>query len=320
MMDLSASANRSAGRPPAARLVRALGVVLAHPPVQRGLQLGDRREHPVLNGEELPPHRFVQPFHLPGRGRRVRRGQQVADAVVGADAVEHHRPGTRPEACREDLAVVRENLLGHPVPGQRLRQGLAYRACCRPRHDLGADDEPRVVIDPGHDLHLDAIGQVHPAHHVHLPQLHRPAPLPPAVILPPPPAFLRLDQAMADQRPVHRRPAWQRRRPFPLQLPPDPRRTPARMFPAQPDDPRLGHHSHLMRARLRPRGPVRQAAQPALGIPAQPFMNGLPRYPVPPGHRRDRRSILQDFKHSPIPLLHDTQLHQHTRLPPPRSP
>jgi hypothetical protein len=210
-------------------------------------------------------------------------------------------------------------VLRHPVPGQRLGQGLAYRTGCRPGDDPGAHNAPGMIIDPGHHLDLQAPGQVNAAHHVHLPQLHRPPPLPPAVILPPPPAFPRLDQAMADQRPVHRRPPRQRHHLLALQLPPDPRRTPARMLPAQGHDPRLGHRHHLMRARPRPRGPVCQAAQPVTGIPAQPFMHRLPRYPIPARHRRHRRAFLQDLQHSPIPLLHDTQLHQHTRLPPPRS-
>jgi len=32
-----------------------------------------------------------------------------------------------------------------------------------------------MVVDPGRQLHLRIVGQVHPIHHIHLPQLHRPA-------------------------------------------------------------------------------------------------------------------------------------------------
>ncbi len=75
-----------------------------------------------------------------------------------------------------------------------------------------------------------------------------------------------------------------------------------------------------MRTRQRPRGPIRQPAQPAsVGIPAQPRVHRLTRHPIPTGHLGDRGPLLQDLQHRPIPLLHDTQLHQHTRLPPPRS-
>jgi hypothetical protein len=35
--------------------------------------------------------------------------------------------------------------------------------------------------------------------------------------------------------------------------------------------------------------------------------------PIPAGYLRNRRAIFQDFQHSAIPLLHDTQLHLHTR-------
>ena len=43
---------------------------------------------------------------------------------------------------------------------------------------------------------------------------------------------------------------------------PQPRRPPRRMRPPQPHDPRLHLRQHLMRARLWPRRPVRQPAQP----------------------------------------------------------
>src|SRR5581483_4101981 len=66
-----------------------------------------------------------------------------------------------------------------------------------------------------------------------------------------------------------------------------------------------------------PRGPVRQPRQPTLvGIPGQPLVHRLPRHPTPARHLRDRRALLQDLQHRPVPLLHHTQLHQHTRYPP----
>lgn len=51
---------------------------------------------------------------------------------------------------------------------------------------------------------------------------------------------------------------------------------------------------HLMRARIRPRRPVRQHAQPAItGIPAQPLVHRLPHHPIPPGHHRHRNTLVQ---------------------------
>ena len=69
-----------------------------------------------------------------------------------------------------------------------------------------------------------------------------------------------------------------------------------------------------MRARFRPRRAVRRPGQPAvIGIAGQPLVHRLPRHPIPARHLSDRRSFFQDLQHSPIPLLHHTQLHQHTR-------
>ena len=66
------------------------------PPAARAM----RRVLAVVRGEELGAHRLVQPLHLPGRGRRVRRGQQVPDPVLGADPVEQHRPPARARTGR----------------------------------------------------------------------------------------------------------------------------------------------------------------------------------------------------------------------------
>ncbi len=58
-------------------------------------------------------------------------------------------------------------------------------------------------------------------------------------------------------------------------------------------------------------------ARPALlGIPAQPPMHRLPRHPLPAGHLGHRNAVVQDLQHRAIPLLHRTQLHQHTRQQP----
>jgi hypothetical protein len=126
----------------------------------------------------------------------------VADAVIGADPAEHDRTRAGPEPRCEHLPVVREDLLRDAVLVQGSGQRLAHWPGGGPQHRFGADDEPGMAVDPGDDLHFLPTGQEHPAHDVHLPQLHRPPPFPAAVILPPPLTLPGLHQPVADQRPV----------------------------------------------------------------------------------------------------------------------
>jgi hypothetical protein len=49
--------------------MRPLGVVVVHPPVQRGLQFGHGGVLVVVFGEKLGPYRLMPPLHLPGGGR-----------------------------------------------------------------------------------------------------------------------------------------------------------------------------------------------------------------------------------------------------------
>jgi hypothetical protein len=89
--------------PVADALVGPGGVVVHHPGVQSLLGLLDGVEQ--LSVEELAAHRLVQPLDLAGGGRRVGRRQQVADAVVVAEAVEQHRPGTGPNRAVNTLPL-----------------------------------------------------------------------------------------------------------------------------------------------------------------------------------------------------------------------
>jgi hypothetical protein len=108
-----------------------------------------------------------------------------------------------------------------------------------PLDQPGHDTEPGVVIDAGHDLELLAVDQPDPAHHIQLPQLYRPIPLPPPVVGPPPAPGHRLDQPLADQRPVDRRPRQHRLQPIPTELVVQPPRPPIRVPPPQLADPHL---------------------------------------------------------------------------------
>ena len=163
---------------------------------------------------------------------------------------------------------------------------------------------------------IAAAGRAPPPDHIHLPQLHRPGPLPPAIVRPTAPPLLRRHQTMPHQRPINTRPARHRANPVLFELVTDPARTPHRMHPPDLHNPRLSRRTHLMRTRMRPRRPITQTAQASLGgIPAQPNVHTLPRHPEPAGHL-SHRGALQHLPHRPIPLLGHPQLHQHHRLLP----
>src|SRR5438876_10734594 len=72
-------------------LVFTLEVVVGHPGVQLGLSLLDRAEPTTV--EQLRAHRLAQPLDLAGGGGRVGGGEEVADAVSQADAIERHGGG-----------------------------------------------------------------------------------------------------------------------------------------------------------------------------------------------------------------------------------
>jgi len=69
------------------RLMRPFGVVMGYPAVQCRLHLLDGGVLTVMLGEELGPHRLVPTLHFAGGGGRSGCGQQVPDAVLGADPV-----------------------------------------------------------------------------------------------------------------------------------------------------------------------------------------------------------------------------------------
>lgn len=294
--------------------MRPVGVVVVPEHVDRGLRgldVGPDR-HLV---EQFPPQRLVEPFHLPGRGRRRRLGQPVDDAVLPADPIEHHLPALA-EPVGELLAVIGQHFLGHPEPAQPISKSQAHRPAGGPPDDLGDDAEPGMVVHPGDHLGLRAVGQPHAADDVHLPQLHRPGPLPPHIVLASPATFDRLEQAMADQDPIHRHPRRHRiRTAVPAQLERDPPGPPPRMMPAQLTHQRLHLRRGLMYTPLRPAGPILQPGQSHLRIAGQPGVHRLPRHPDPGGHLHHRLSGLHR-QHRPIPLLHNRQLHQRQSRPP----
>ncbi|MGA2037116.1 MAG: hypothetical protein ABSH04_05985, partial [Acidimicrobiales bacterium] len=96
-----------------------------------------------------------------------------------------------------------------------------------------------VVVDAGEDLALGAVVQEDPADHVHLPQLHGPAPLPAHVGDQVLSLLLGLDEAVANQSPIGGHVAGQ----VPIfpaaQLIEEPQRSPARVHPAHLEHCRL---------------------------------------------------------------------------------
>lgn len=118
------------GRDVADRRVRPVRVVAGDEDVDLVLGGAEGGEDP--SGEELLAQRAVEALDLAGRGGAARGGQSVGDPVLAADAVEERLGVGVAEACREDLPVVGQDLLGDAVapwrpPGGR-RPGAGWRA------------------------------------------------------------------------------------------------------------------------------------------------------------------------------------------------
>jgi hypothetical protein len=90
----------------------------------------------------------------------------VLDPVVETDPIEEHVGGLCPQPAGEDSPVVREDLFGDAVSAQGFEQRVAHRACRRPRHHLGDDAEPGMVVDAGDDRHRDPVAEKHAAQDV----------------------------------------------------------------------------------------------------------------------------------------------------------
>jgi hypothetical protein len=184
---------RCCGREPAGReshayrLVRTVGVVFLAPAIQRGLQRLDARKRP-MHIEQLTLQSLMQPLNLARRSRGMDLGEAVSDAVLPADPVKQHlhRHTGLVEPAGEHLPLnVGQHLLGHPVDAHRICERQAHRTGSSPHDRLGEHAEPGMIIDPGHDLHLGAVDEKRAGGHIQLPQLHRSAAFPAAVILAP---------------------------------------------------------------------------------------------------------------------------------------
>jgi hypothetical protein len=146
----------------------------------------------------------VEAFYLARRGRRVGSGEAVLDPVFVTDPVEEHRSWSRAESGREDLAIVGEDLVRGTVLLEGEEKGVTDRPGRGSGDDPGTDAVSAVVVDAGDHLHLGAVGQIEPAHDVHLPELHGLRPLPPLVVRLGSLARSGLEQSVTDQGPVDR--------------------------------------------------------------------------------------------------------------------
>jgi hypothetical protein len=136
-------------------LVRAAVVVFLPPRVDCGLSFLNRGERPGVV-EELVLEGLVRAFYLPRRGRRVRLGEQLPDAVAAADPLEQHlgRAGLA-ESAGELLAVIRQDFVGCPVGPHRCDERPAHRPPSCASDDGGDHAEPGVIVDPGDQLQLE---------------------------------------------------------------------------------------------------------------------------------------------------------------------
>ena len=92
--------------------MRTLGAIAVDPGIELCLRARQIRKYSA--GQELLAKRPVKELDLARGGRTPRGGEQMVDSVLPADPVEQHLGVLGAEAAGEDLAVVRQDLLGTP--------------------------------------------------------------------------------------------------------------------------------------------------------------------------------------------------------------
>src|SRR3989442_2694948 len=91
------------------------------------------------------------------------------------------------------------------------------------------------------------------------------------------------------------------------QLLPDLRRPPARILPLQPDDRRLDRCRQPIRLPIRPPTAIGERCDPAVFVPLEDLVAGLPRN-AERGAQRRHLLALEQAGHKPEPLVHDVTL------------
>ena len=285
------------------------GVVLLAPGVHRGLRILNARERAV-HVQQFLLQRLMQPFDLPRGHRRPRLGQPLRDAVLPADPLEQHlRRARLIEPPGELLAVVAEHLTRNPVLLHRGHERRAHCAGGGPHHDFGDDAEPGMVVNPGDDLALLAVGQEQARGNVQLPQFHRRGALPPAVLVPAPAARHRLEHPVPHQHPVDRGPGHTRVTAL-AELENKTARTPPAMRTAQVTDQRLQFRADPPRMRFRRMRPISQALNTAVAVTSHPPVHRLAGHPETLSDLGNRNAI-KDLKNGTVSLLDHVQLPKH---------
>jgi hypothetical protein len=212
----------------------------------------------------------------------------------------------------EDLAVVGEDLLWHPVTLEGLGEEGADRPGRRPGHDARTHAETAVIIDAGQHLALGAVVEEDPADNVHLPELHGARTLPALVGAQPLALLLGLDEVVAHQGPIDGHVRGHRFDLLAPELVLETDRAPGGMALAQCDDPRFDFRIDLVRARF---GLVRalvERGQPALFIALHPPIDGLAAHAVRDRCFTDRQAVSDDGQDCVITLFHFAELHEHS--------
>jgi hypothetical protein len=170
-----------------------------------------------------------------------------------------------------------------------------------------------MVIQAGEDLAAPTVGECQPADDVHLPQLHRAAafPAPEAAVTATP--GTRVDQVGTLQGPIDARARRRGLHTGPRCLVHETPRSPVGVSTTALEHPHLDRGIHLVGTPRRPVRSVRKAREAVGLIPPEPAVDRLARDAEAPCNLHDRDPVADHREHRLIPLLHDTQLHQHAR-------
>ena len=229
------------------------------------------------------------------------------------DPIEQHRARAGPETGREHLAVIGQDLLGHPMAGHGRLQGVAHRPRRGPSHHLGA--RPRT--GNGHRCPTRSSPPD--------PSARRTPPTRPSATTPStetaptadsPPAYASAACGVTshggpDTAPPTSAPATGPPPPAPANTrssaapTPDAPRASPRSAP-RPPAPSDADTTTACELSIRQTSPTHRP-----GIPPQPHVHRLAGHPDNGGPRRSPRHRLEHLQHRLIALLHQPQLHQH---------
>src|SRR6266545_1166831 len=170
---------------------------------------------------------------------------------------------------------------------------------------------PGVIVDPGGDLDLGAVGKEHPSHHVELPKLHRGGTLPASVVGLAPAAPSGCDEAGPHERPIDARAPRQRGDSLAGKGVADPDRSPLVVDASELQDPGFVRCGHLVGTPLRPVGPIGKGTEASTPVAGDPPMHGLAGHSVATGHLGYRSPVRQYLLHRVVALLDHADLHEH---------